>query len=206
MRVFVEELFNNLYFFANLITVAKICGYYNSMEIKKIVISSVLVIFSLGLISGCDMFSETECVRMDFSPVDLTPDSWYVSCYDGESEQVRVQDGSVRCLELELPKNCPAGILVYPVVSSVRGRPLGALYPFQDEISVAGGFVAYIADRLYRGSENDAECSRDYIARFNWPKLIEICSAVDDPWLIDGERIVSAIASGTFKKSDVKVR
>ncbi|MBR6295982.1 MAG: hypothetical protein IKR40_05855 [Treponema sp.] len=176
------------------------------MEIKKIVVLVVLGIPFLGLIAGCDIISETECVRMDFSSVDLTPDSWYVSCCDGESEQVHVQDGSVKCLELELPKNCPAGILVYPVEDSVRGKPLGALYPFQDEISVAGGFVAYIADRLYRGAENDAESSRDYIARFNWPRFIEVCSEAEDPWRLDCERIVSAIASGSFKKSDVKVR
>ena len=173
---------------------------------KKIVIGAALGLSFSGLILGCEMISSTESVHIDFSSLGLLPDSWYISCFDGEIEQRIVQDGREKSLSVIVEKNTPIGILVYPVVSSVKGRPLGALYPFQSEISETGGFVAYIAERLYRGSENDGACSRDYLARFNWPKFIEICNEVDDPWKLDSERIISAIASGTFKKSDIKIK
>lgn len=165
---------------------------------------SFCLMFCLALTSGCEMISNTEILSIDFSSTALSPGSWYVSCYDGENEQVILLDGDEKKFCLTLEKNTPAGILVYPVNEGWKERPLGALYPFQNEITETGGFVAYIADRLYRGSENGCDSSRDYLARFNWPSFIALCEQSSDPWELDSERIIFAIASGRFKKSDVK--
>ncbi|MBO5607005.1 MAG: hypothetical protein J5930_03845 [Treponema sp.] len=157
---------------------------------------------ALLLCTGCVFFSSTE--KCDFAISNaVTADYWIVSCYDGNREISFCSDGTA--FSLELPKNTSVGVLAYPVVNGNKMLPYGTIYPHGSILTKRRGFSALTIDRLYRLSESGAQISQDYISRFNWQQFMDECEKCGDPWQIDGERILKAIAAGSFKKSDLKV-
>ena len=123
-----------------------------------------------------------------------------------ENETLFSMENGADSFSLDLPKNEALGILAYPVKNGRRQKPFGTIYPYSVEISCKDGFAAYIVDRLYRGSRKSVPQTQDFVSRFNWPRFVESCAAFENPWNLDGDRIVKSIASGRFKKSDFKLR
>ena len=109
--------------------------------------------------------------------------------------------------QVTVSKNATCVILAYPVYGGARAaHPLGQLYPMDTALSAEHGFAASIACTLYLSATDEPAALQDYVARFNWPRFIECAATFDDPWQLDTERILQKIASGTFKKSDLKLK
>ncbi len=166
-----------------------------------------LLILLCPLFFACSMFSESRETHFFLDSDGFCDcDFWQISVFDGENETLFSMENGADSFSLDLPKNVALGILAYPVKNGRRQKPFGAIYPYFVEISCKDGFAAYIVDRLYRGSRKSVPQTQDFVSRFNWPRFVESCAAFENPWNLDGDRIVKSIASGRFKKSDFKLR
>lgn len=166
-----------------------------------------LLILLCPLFFACSMFSESRETHFFLDSDGFCDcDFWQISVFDGENEILFSMENGADSFSLDLPKNVALGILAYPVKNGRRQKPFGAIYPYSVEISCKDGFAAYIVDRLYRGSRKSVPQTQDFVSRFNWPRFVESCAAFENPWNLDGDRIVKSIASGRFKKSDFKLR
>ncbi|MBP5752363.1 MAG: hypothetical protein J6W60_05840 [Treponema sp.] len=176
---------------------------------RKLYFISAVMVAVVTVFSGCAIFSLTETVDFsmetealcrnaggDFQGIEL----FCVSSPEIESH-IRVQ-ADCREFPFSLPKNYVSAVLAYPVVDGFRKRPLGAVYPYSCKLDVTGGFVAEVLARVYRLAEGSGV--QDYLSRFNWQRLYDECAVYEDPWVLDMDRIVKAIAKGSFRKSDLK--
>lgn len=125
---------------------------------------------------------------------------------------------SVEKVSFVLEKNAVCAISAFPVTedgfSEAAGyKPAGCIYPYQRRLSFLHGFSASVLSDFYThtvSAGTSAHDSAEHAARFNWRKFIETVqqrnsSAPDllpyNPWLLDKERILSGIESGTFSAS-----
>lgn len=174
-------------------------------NMKKMNILILTVIFML--ISSCSMVLPT--VEVDFSISSEIPsdfDFLEIRVFDGTIEKRLELKDIGKGFSLELPKNVVLGILAFPVKDDKRLTPFGAVYPYSTHLDFKNGFTALLIERLYRGSLDTQAQTQDFISRFNWPKLVDLCSDFENPWDLDAQRIITAIASGRFKKSDVRLK
>ena len=183
-------------------------AYNNYM--KKYMRKLLFLCAALCFLSACTVFDPDTCAVFSFcagNACGIPPDFdfWQIIVHDGGSEKAFTLEKTAETFSMELPKNVVLGILAYPVKDGKMHDPCGAVYPYSSALDEKGGFCAYIADRLYRGSSESKEISQDYISRFNWQKFINACNDFENPWNLDADRIVEKIASGTFKKSDLKM-
>lgn len=107
---------------------------------------------------------------------------------------------------ISVQKNTPSYVMAYPIAADGHeaGMPYGAIYPFSTKLRAEDGFAASILQELY------CTCTKtetlDYnIKHFNWQKFMELCREYENPWLINRNRIITAIKAGKFKKSDIKI-
>lgn len=154
---------------------------------------------------SCSLFSLTETVEFSIGNEAGQVDGMDVFCVSSPDieSHLYVQAG-VESLPFSVPVNYVSAVLAYPVVSGFRQRPVGALYPYSCRMDVTGGFVAEVLARVYRMAEG--ESVQDYVARFNWQRLYDECSLYEDPWILDMDRIVKAIAKGSFRKTDIQIK
>ena len=117
-------------------------------------------------------------------------------------------------ITLVLHKSCPIPVLAYPTSFSephddtLLTKPLGAIVPYSTSLVFADGFAADILRTLYVASLQSRTVSQvqEYLSRFNWARLLKRCASYPDPWLLDKERILRAIANGSFKQNDIVLK
>ena len=170
----------------------------------------------LSFFSGCAFWEETENAHfsLDAESKSLNAEKWLIVQNGGSGgggvyspTLILGQDGTD--FSLEMQKNCVSALLAYPVVDGEVQKPLGAIYPYSKNLNTAGGFCAYIVDRLYRGSVGTEKVqAEDFISRFNWTAFYSLClqKGEDNIWNLDSERIISKITSGRFSKNDIKLK
>ncbi|MCR5317812.1 MAG: hypothetical protein K6E22_06245 [Treponema sp.] len=143
---------------------------------------------------------------------------WNISFTDGinKSKYESLPSGST--IQVQVCKNRVASFLAEPankLCTSAENdggkgtvRASGAIFPLNKELSVQNGFAASVLYSLYEGSScGDAKGVQEFLTLFNWQKFEQTClEKSSDPWLLDKERIMRAISSGKFKKSDIRLK
>lgn len=84
----------------------------------------------------------------------------------------------------------------------------GTIYPYSTALTQKDSFAADVLQTLYCGADDSiSESQKDnFLMRFNWQRFMEECRSYEEPWLLDKEKIMKAIASGSFKASDIKLK
>ncbi len=157
------------------------------------------------LFVGCSLFSENTETIFSVENNSLDHDFYEVSVCTGDLVDEFFMQNNQNTFILDLPKNVVVGVLVYPIKNGRRLLPLGAIYPFETLVTKKNGYAAYIADRLYRSSTDRPNQVQDFVSRFNWKKFIQTVEGFENPWFLDTDRIVKAIAAGNLKKTDFKI-
>ncbi|MBO4403882.1 MAG: hypothetical protein J5780_00945 [Treponema sp.] len=104
---------------------------------------------------------------------------------------------------LEFNRNALSSVLAFP--SDVSGaNPYGTVYPFDFPVDYKNGFASLVLYSLFLSSENTPAEKEWFLSRFNWQRFIKECAQLDDPWLLDKEQIMNAIAEGKFRKNLLK--
>ena len=167
----------------------------------------------LCLILGCsevqvvnsskeDVRIELPCCTMDSDGNYLPVEFWNMAYSDG-----------INCGKMQMiPSGSTIKEPVFPCAPNRENkgipRPTGAIFPLNTELSFQNGFAASVLYSLYMGSScGNATDVQEFLTRFNWQKFEQTCLEKSaDPWLLDKERIMKAISSGKFKKSDIRLR
>ena len=139
---------------------------------------------------------------------------WNVSYTDGINSGYRERLPSGSTLHAEVCKNSAAAFIAEPVFARTsRERqcslyPAGAIYSLNKELSFGNGFAASVLYSMYKESSSEnPEQVQEFLSLFNWQKFEQTClEKTSNPWLLDKERIMKAISSGKFKKSDIRLR
>lgn len=178
---------------------------------RKLYIQTVVLAAIAWVFSGCPIFSLTETVDFSMETEALCRNAGgdfqgiEVFCLSSPEIESHIRvDSNCREFSFSPPKNYVSAVLAYPLVDGFRKRPLGAVYPYSCRLDVTGGFVAEVLARVYRLSEGSGV--QDYLTRFNWQRLYDECAVYEDPWVLDMDRIVRAIAKGSFRKSDIQIK
>lgn len=82
----------------------------------------------------------------------------------------------------------------------------GTIYPFSNRLTKQDAFASDILQTLYFCSKESGSSSQldNYLARFNWERFLEKIREKENPWNLDRQKILSSIASGTFKVTDLQ--
>ncbi|HBB14404.1 MAG TPA: hypothetical protein DCZ76_09025 [Treponema sp.] len=180
----------------------------------------------LFLILGCsevqavnsseeDVRIELPCCTMDSDGNYFPVEFWNMAYSDGINcgKMQMIPSGST--IKTQVCKNRVASFFAEPVFPCAPNRenkgiprPTGAIFPLNTELSFQNGFAASVLYSLYMGSScGNATDVQEFLTRFNWQKFEQTCLEKSaDPWLLDKERIMKAISSGKFKKSDIRLR
>ncbi len=147
---------------------------------------------------SCSFYSEKETLVISF------PDSqkeWHLVKRVGEAEENFFLEAGQK-VECEFDRNKPTSLLAY---LDGEERPLGAIYPYSIRLQEKDGFAASVLYSLYCQSKQGGEETAYFLCRFNWQKFMESCrQKAEDPWSLDKERIMKAIASGHFSLRDIR--
>ena len=116
-----------------------------------------------------------------------------------------ILEGNPSSVTLEIRRGRVNPVLVYPLEDrNIVGKPLGAVYPYNDMVTEKNGFAAFIAWSVFCLADGDPGAVHEYISYFNWEKLEEDLEEYGNPWELDCEAIIKNIADGTFRKTDLK--
>ena len=116
--------------------------------------------------------------------------------------------GAEQQLTLTLNKNGCSPVLVtfYDQEDRKCTYPYGLIFPHTKTLSQKDSFAAELLRALYVSAQNDSPVQvQNYLARFDWIRFMQTCRTYEDPWLLNKERLMKAIASGSFKKSDFQL-
>ena len=158
---------------------------------------------------------ELPCVTKDSGGNSIPVEFWNIEYSDGINSGKILNLPSGSTIRAEVCKNRVASFFAEPVFHSSANmeskgipRPTGAIFPLNRELSFQNGFAASVLYSLYQGaSSGNAKDVQEFLTRFNWQKFEQTCLEKSaDPWLLDKERIMKAISSGKFKKSDVRIK
>ncbi|MBP5576287.1 MAG: hypothetical protein J6X67_05960 [Treponema sp.] len=189
-------------------------------------INFFFIVAAIFLILGCsevqavnsseeEVRIELPCFTKDSEGNYIPVEFWDMAYSDGINcgKMQKLASGST--IKAQVCKNRVASFCAEPVFSCYQSRegngtprPTGAIFPLNQELSVQNGFAASVLYSLYLGTySGNAKDVQEFLTRFNWQKFEQTClEKSEDPWLLDKERIMKAISSGKFKKSDVRIK
>ncbi len=163
-----------------------------------------MILIFVMMLSGCFWDSE-ECIVITADG--FAPRSGIVVYPDSNCNMISVEFSGELSLEITVNRNEPLPILVYQKENNfISSRPYGCIYPYSTCASQKCGFASSVFYNLYMSSSAPSEQVREYCSRFNWKRFMELIDRYEDPWLLDQENIVSKIASGKFRSTDIKYR
>ncbi len=111
----------------------------------------------------------------------------------GNQQSVSIATSS---FTLNLPSDVVTPILIDIPDSE---HPIGCVYPANTICTPAGGWAAHILFQFLKKTQG--QNVRIYASQFNWKKLMDTASKIENPWQLDEETILNAIADGTFETS-----
>ena len=158
---------------------------------------------------------ELPCHTMDSEGNSVAVEFWNLAYSDGINCGKMQNLPSGTTIKAKVCKNRAASFFAEAVLPCSQNRkskgivrPAGAIFPLNKELSFQNGFAASVLYSLYMGTcSGDAKDVQEFLTRFNWQKFEQTClEKTEDPWLLDKERIMKAISSGKFKKSDVRIK
>ena len=171
----------------------------------------LLLVLPLALCS-CQIFAREETVEFELPawPDYLPPLEGWTLIQDGLSEPVTVQ-ASARIITLKLDKNKPCSISLAPLSQNNFFKPAGTIYPYSQKLSWSGGYAVQLFRLLQKAADLDITAS------FNWEKLMENLEQKEadsleqdsspfyNPWLLDSQEALEAIAYHNFTANKIKL-
>jgi len=159
--------------------------------------------------TGCN-FSSDEIVVItieDCFQDSRINDCYFMSCDEQLNPKIERIDNFVD-YSIKIDKRYLCPFLVYELnQGKIVSPPYGCIYPYSSVMTKKDSFASYILYNLCIGSTDmDKEAVKRYLLSFNWELFMEYIDEVEDPWLLDEELIISKIAQGTFRKSDIKYK
>lgn len=105
-------------------------------------------------------------------------------------------DFSQQCFSLLLTQNQLTPVLVY---FENEPFPYGAIYPYSTEFSKHQGFSSRILFRFLNETQTtNKNLLRKHISFFNWEKFNEKVKTYENPWDLNQEILLEALAGKTF--------
>ncbi len=188
---------------------------------RKVVLRAGRQLLPLWLPSFCRICLLLACVSCssplvefaDYGESGLPADRFRMELPAETRDQLRIIDspdfnecreqylGGGQIVMFEFRKNRPAAVLAY---LPSAGRPYGAIYPYTERFEAKDGFAAEILWELYNGGVPCTEKEKENVRLFNWHKLMSALRELEDPWLVDSEKVKDAIRDGKFSKGKLK--
>ena len=173
----------------------------------------------ISFISACSAVSlDEETVTFHLPPShDFCSDEWNIRWVTSEGEVKERSLKNTVAAKITLPKNSVAAVIARPECKQTLKKvnvPLkdfladkncfAAIYPFSSTLDKSNSFAAAVFMQVALCAADEKRQVQKFMNSFNWRRFCLECAAFENPWLLDKERIVKAIASGNFKKSDLK--
>lgn len=148
--------------------------------------------------TGCTFWDEGESVSFTLPGEGL----WVIhGACGGKTFSIEEEGPEV---VLFIGKNEPCALLAS---RKNRLEIYGAISPFATVLDQETAWAAEVFYSLTAGSTDSSERTARQIQFFNWGRLIEECRDYEgNLWALDKEHAMKAIASGKFKKSDLKLQ
>lgn len=86
-------------------------------------------------------------------------------------------------------------------------EPAGCIWPVSAIIDDGGGFPARMLWRLLNETDPESgtpEAIRAFCERFNWKRFCDVVATIENPWNIDQQMVLNAIADGSFTQKCLK--
>ena len=174
---------------------------------KTLIKSALFFCFVFSAFCGCSLLCEKEAVSFVLPEAynEQNVSSWKVVICDSSGISYSAVHASGKKAVLEFRKNSLSSVLAFPVTDdgSIK-NPYGTIYPFEVPLDYKNGFASGVLHSLFLSSENAPDEKERFLSRFNWQRFMKECALFEDPWLLDKEQIMKAIADGTFRKNVLK--
>ena len=169
----------------------------------------VLLIFAVtAVVCSCSFFEETEDVTFNLQAASsenqtLTEKNQWEIFYiseDGSLSSLKSFGGKIN---LAVPKNMAFAVTC---ICESTAECYGTIYPYKTNLTAEDFFAADVLLSLTAAAvrEKDYKEVQLYLSRFNWQRFMSECSNFPDKSKLDKEKVMTAIASGKFKKTDIK--
>lgn len=77
---------------------------------------------------------------------------------------------------------------------------LGMLYPFDESLNKDSAFACDVFITLMKESSSPGKEVYTFLEHFNWRQFIDECRKTENVWNLDRQKILKAIASGSFSR------
>lgn len=169
------------------------------------IILSILLLISLAGCSDVTLSEALSTTEITFS-FEAGPGTlvWWSAENTQERRSLTAAEAERGSVSIRVAKSGVTPVLLYR--AGVL-EPDGCIWPVDEHLDSYGGFASRILWRLL--TESDAgsdppDAVRAFCARFNWKRFSEVTAAVDNPWSLDQQAILQAIAAGTFTMKCLK--
>lgn len=147
---------------------------------------------------------------------------WTLAWFDetGAFRAIQHIPSSDQSVSIELRRGSFTPILLYPESGGLALAPAGAIYPvdatagpgdaLRGEVTLKpswrGGILADCAYEAFMQATGGLSAGRTIASHFNWARCARIVAAIPDPALLDRERLVAALLSGSFSVYSIAER
>lgn len=149
---------------------------------------------------------------------------WRICIVINGIEQNITANESSRTVNLSLPRNKATPVLCYPITRNPENatnegteffHPAGCVHPYSTNPTWNDGFTAQVLSSLLKTKGNaDIHEKERFCSLFNWERLSSLVKQKEsesisngdsfNPWQLDMDSTLKAIASGKFAKHNVK--
>lgn len=159
------------------------------------------------VLSACSEGALAEALTTEEAAFSFAPAAGTVLWWSADNTPLRhtltAAEAEAGSVTLTVRKGSVTPVLLY---RTDEHEPSGCIWPVTGTMSTSGGFSSRMLWRLLAETDpatGPPEAIRAYLERFNWKRFCEEAAKLDDPWELDQQRILKAIAGGTFTLRDL---
>lgn len=184
----------------------------------------IILIFlaNICVLVSCNFFSDTEIVNFELPNIQNDLEILYFDSSGNlqkkvfTCEELKTQTSETRFIQIEVNKNSCTGVFAFcPTKLSNEfsnvsnnicdsSKNFGCIYPYSTKLCSENAFASKTLFLLNAGSSNNFQQTQNFLNHFNWQRFLKDCAEKENIWSCNMENIMKKIASGTYKKSDLK--
>lgn len=160
---------------------------------------------------SCSFFSDTEIVNFELPKIQCDLEILYFDSSGNlqkkifTCEELKNQTDKTNFIQIEVNKNSCLSVFAFcPSELSDLSKKFGCIYPYSTKLCSENAFASKTLFLLNAGSSNDFRQTQNFLNHFNWQRFLKDCAEKENIWSCNIENIMQKIASGTYKKSDLK--